>query len=50
MIMEAAVTFQQIVKKHQGDVTAKLLLNRAAHLITKDVGEDWQGVESMQLK
>ncbi len=46
----AAVTFQQIVKKHKDDTTAKLLLNRAAHLITQEVGDDWQGIEMMQRK
>ena len=46
----AAVSFQEIVKKHRGDTTAKLLLNRAAHLITKDVSDDWKGVETMHLK
>ena len=46
----AAVTFQQILKKHEGDTSARLLLNRSAHLITKELGEDWQGIEMMQLK
>ena len=41
----AAVTFQQIVKKHKKDTTAKLLLNRSAHLITQDLAEDWDGVD-----
>lgn len=43
----AAVAFQQIVKKHVNDKTAKLLLNRSAHLITQEIAEDWKGVESI---
>ncbi len=46
----AAVTFQEVVKGHPEDKTARLLLNRSATLITKEVGEDWQGIEMMQLK
>ena len=46
----AAVTFQQIVKQNPDDHTARLLLNRAAHLITKEIGDDWKGVESMTNK
>lgn len=46
----AAVTFQQIIKQNPGDHTARLLLNRAAHLITKEIGDDWKGVESMTNK
>ncbi len=46
----AAVTFQQIVKMNRNDHTAKLLLNRAAHLITQEIGDDWQGVESISTK
>jgi adenylate cyclase len=43
----AAVTFQQMVKMNPNDHTAKLFLNRAAHLITQEIGDDWKGVESI---
>jgi class 3 adenylate cyclase len=46
----AAVTFQQIIKLNQDDHTARLLLNRSAHLITKEIGDDWKGVESISKK
>ena len=46
----AAVTFQQIVKRNPLDHTARLLLNRSAHLITQEIGDDWKGVESMTNK
>ena len=46
----AAVTFQQIVKLNRSDDTAKLLLNRSAHLITQEIGDDWKGVESISTK
>jgi class 3 adenylate cyclase len=46
----AAVTFQQIFKKNREDLTAKLFLNRAAHLITQEIGDDWKGVQSMTTK
>ncbi len=46
----AAVTFQKIVKKNLNDHTAKLFLNRAAHLITQEIGDDWKGVESVSTK
>ena len=46
----AAVTFQQIVKLNQNDLTAKLFLNRSAHLITQEIGDDWKGVESIKTK
>lgn len=46
----AAVAFQGIVKRHRGDVTAKRFLNRAANLITQEVGDDWQGIETMNMK
>ena len=46
----AAVTFQQIVKLNLEDATAKLFLNRSAHLITQEIGDDWKGVESMKTK
>ena len=46
----AAVTFQQIFKKNKQDLTAKLFLNKSAHLITQDLGEDWIGVDTMLLK
>lgn len=46
----AAVTFQQIFKKNREDLTAKLFLNRAAHLITEEIEDDWKGVQSMTTK
>lgn len=46
----AAVTFQQIVKLDRNDHTAKLFLNRSAHLITQEIGDDWKGVESVKTK
>lgn len=46
----AAVTFQKILKKDRNDHPARLFLNRAAHLITQEIGEDWKGVESMTNK
>ena len=46
----AAVTFQEILKQNQDDLTAKLFLNRAAHLITQEIGDDWKGVQSMTSK
>ncbi len=46
----AAVTFQKIVKLNRNDHTAKLFLNRAAHLITQEIGDDWKGVESVSTK
>jgi class 3 adenylate cyclase len=46
----AAVTFQQIVKMNPKDHTAKLFLNRSAHLITQEIGDDWKGVESVGTK
>ncbi|MCF6223418.1 MAG: GAF domain-containing protein [Flavobacteriaceae bacterium] len=46
----AAVTFQKIVKMNRNDHTAKLLLNRSAHLITQKIDDDWKGVESITTK
>ncbi len=46
----AAVTFQKIVKMNRDDHTAKLLLNRSAHLITQKIDDDWKGVESITTK
>jgi len=46
----AAVTFQGIFKKHDADLPARHLLNRAAQLITADLVQDWQGVEEMRSK
>lgn len=46
----AAVTFQQILKQNREDLTAKLFLNRAAHLITQEIEDDWKGVQSMTSK
>ncbi|UCE93969.1 MAG: GAF domain-containing protein [Flavobacteriaceae bacterium] len=46
----AAVTFQKIYKQNKKDLTAKLFLNRAAHLITEEIDEDWKGVQSMTKK
>lgn len=46
----AAVTFQGIVKKHPKDFPAKVFLNRAAHLITVDVADQWNGILNMDQK
>ena len=46
----AAVTFQQIYKLDERDQPAKLFLNRAAHLITQEIAENWEGVEMMTTK
>ncbi len=46
----AAVTFQKVLKKNKDDHPAHLFLNRAAHLITQEIGEDWKGVETMTSK
>ncbi|MCA0933885.1 GAF domain-containing protein [Lutimonas saemankumensis] len=46
----AAVTFQKVFKQNKKDLTAKLFLNRAAHLITEEIDEDWKGVQSMTKK
>lgn len=46
----AAVTFQRIFKRNDQDHTAKLFLNRSAHLITKELGDDWKGIELMTTK
>ena len=46
----AAVTFQKIFKQNRDDLTAKLFLNRAAHLITQEIEDDWKGVQSMTTK
>jgi class 3 adenylate cyclase len=46
----AAVTFQEILKQNRDDLTAKLFLNRAAHLITQEIGDDWKGVQSVTSK
>ena len=46
----AAVTFQTIFKQNREDLTAKLFLNRAAHLITQEIEDDWKGVQSMTTK
>jgi class 3 adenylate cyclase len=46
----AAVTFQQIVKLNPNDHTAKLFLNKSAHLITQELSDDWKGIESISTK
>lgn len=46
----AAVTFQQIFKMNTNDRTSKLFLNKSAHLITQEIGENWKGVEFMKTK
>ncbi len=46
----SAVTFQQIFKLDERDHPAKLFLNRAAHLITQEIEENWKGVEMMTTK
>ena len=46
----AAVTFQQIFKQNTSDLTSKLFLNKAAHLITQEIGDDWEGIQAMTKK
>ncbi|TBW30223.1 adenylate/guanylate cyclase domain-containing protein [Gramella sp. KN1008] len=46
----AAVTFQEVLKQHKEDYTAKLFLNRAAQLITQEIEDDWKGVVAMDKK
>lgn len=46
----AAVTFQKVVKQKGDDHTARLFLNRSAHLITQEIGDDWKGIEAMDTK
>lgn len=46
----AAVTFQQIFKQNTADQTAKLFLNRAAHLITQEIDDDWKGIQAISKK
>ncbi len=46
----AAVTFQQIFKMNISDKTAKLFLNKSAHLITQEINDSWKGVETMTTK
>jgi adenylate cyclase len=46
----SAVTFQQIFKQNPKDLTANLFLNRAAHLITQEIDDDWKGIQSMTKK
>jgi class 3 adenylate cyclase len=46
----AAVTFQQIFKQNTSDLTAKLFLNKAAHLITEEIDDDWKGVQAITRK
>ena len=46
----AAVNFQQIYKKNTLDQTSKLFLNKAAHLITQEIEDNWKGVETMTAK
>lgn len=46
----AAVTFQQVFKQNEADKTAKLFLNKAAHLITEEIDDDWKGVQAMNKK
>jgi len=46
----AAVTFQQIVKKERNDSAAKLFLNRSAHMITQETGDDWKGIATISSK
>lgn len=43
----AAVNFQQIYKQNTLDQTSKLFLNKAAHLITQEIEDNWKGVETM---
>lgn len=46
----AAVTFQGIYKMNTNDQTAKLFLNKSAHLITEEIEDNWKGVETMTTK
>lgn len=46
----AAVTFQKVYKKNPQDLTAKLFLNKAAQLITKEIEGDWSGIQAMTSK
>lgn len=46
----AAVTFQEIFKMNKEDLTAKLFLNKSAHLITQEIEDNWEGVETMTIK
>lgn len=46
----AAVTFQEVLKMNTKDHTAKLFLNRAAQLITEEIGDDWKGIVAMDKK
>ena len=46
----AAVTFQQIFKQNTSDLTSKLFLNKAAHLITQEIDDDWEGIQAMTKK
>ena len=46
----AAVTFQEVLKMNTKDHTAKLFLNRAAQLITEEIGDDWKGIVAMDNK
>ena len=46
----AAVTFQEVFKKHSGDLPAKHLLNRSAQLITAQVAKEWRGIEEVLVK
>ena len=46
----AAVSFQQLFKKNTADLPAKLFLNRSAQLITKELEDNWKGVETMTTK
>lgn len=46
----AAVTFQKLIKQNPDDHTARLFLNRSAHLITQEIGDDWKGIEAMDKK
>ena len=46
----AAVSFQTVTKRHDGDKTAMLMLKKAARLITEEVSEDWKGIEILHFK
>jgi class 3 adenylate cyclase len=46
----AAVAFQEIFKMNTRDTTAKLFLNKSAHLITQEIEDNWKGLELMTTK
>lgn len=47
---DAAVAFKSVLEKNPEDAPAKLFLEKAALLISGEVGENWTGVEKMKKK